>query len=267
LRLHRPPESFDQVVDFDDPLVSLDPLVFALKRLLHTLAGRLASRHLAASCLEIRLVLTSGAEWMRRVRLPEPQTAVEGMLSPLQTLLDSLKPAAPIAALRLDVETTFATAAQREWFGRQLPQPERWAETLAKLDALLGHGRVGIPAPGDSFSPDDFVLHPAAGALPTAPNFTAQPACPVPLHRFRPPHEVAVAHELRNRKPWPLALLTGPHLGEITDRRGPFPISGDWWNPDASWQRLEWDIQLMSHHLLRLVFQTPNRWTLEGIYR
>jgi protein ImuB len=267
LRLHRPPESFGQVMDFDDPLVSLDPLVFALKRLLHTLAGRLASRHLAASCLEIRLVLTSGAEWMRRVRLPEPQTAVEGMLSPLQTLIDSLKPAAPIAALRLDVETTFATAAQREWFGRQLPQPERWAETVAKLDALLGHGRVGIPAPGDSFAPDAFVLHPAARAPSAALNSTAHPACPVPLHRFRPPREVAVAHELRNRKPWPLALLTGPHPGEITDRRGPFPISGDWWNPDASWQRLEWDIQLMSHHLLRLVFQTPNRWTLEGIYR
>jgi oligopeptide/dipeptide ABC transporter ATP-binding protein len=69
--------SLNALVDFDDPLVSLDPLVFALKRLLHTLAGRLASRHLAASCLEIRLVLTSGAEWMRRVRLPAPETRMD----------------------------------------------------------------------------------------------------------------------------------------------------------------------------------------------
>lgn len=261
LRLHRPPESFAQTFDFEDPVVALDPLVFALKRLLHTLAGRLASRHLAASCLDFRLVLESGGGLARRVRLPEPQTAVEGMLAPLQTLLESIQLAAPVASLQLDVETTFATAAQREWFGRHLPQPERWAETLAKLEALLGSGRVGIPVPPESFRPDSFSLHPAAVAAPPT-----RPDCPVPLHRFRPPREIAVAYESRDRQPWPLALLNGPHPGEIIDRRGPFPASGAWWDPADAWQRLEWDIQLASHHLLRLVFQTPDRWQLEGVY-
>ena len=267
LRLHRPPESFVQSFDFEDAVVSLDPLVFALKRLLHTLAGRLAARHLAASCLDFRLILESGGELTRRVRLPEPQTAVEGMLSPLQTLLESLRLDAAVVTLQLDAETTFATAAQREWFGRHLPQPERWAETLAKLEALLGPGRVGIPVPAESFSPDAFTLHPAAGATAALPERAARPDCPVPLHRFRPAREIAVAYESRGRQPWPLALLNGPHPGEIIGRRGPFPASGAWWEPDGAWQRLEWDIQLASRHLLRLVFQTPDRWQLEGIYR
>lgn len=262
LRLHRPPESFAQSFDFDDPVVALDPLVFALKRLLHTLAGRLASRHLAASCLDFRLMLEFGGEMARRVRLPEPQTAVEGMLVPLQTLLESIKLDSAVATLQLDAETTFATAAQREWFGRHLPQPERWAETLAKLEALLGSGRVGIPVPPESFRPDSFTLHPLAVTAPTT-----RPDCPVPLHRFRPPREIAVAYESRDRQPWPLALLNGPHPGEIIDRRGPFPASGTWWDPAGAWQRLEWDIQLASRHLLRLVFQTPDRWQLEGIYQ
>lgn len=262
LRLHRPPESFAQAFDFEDAVVALDPLVFALKRLLHTLAGRLASRHLAASCLNFRLVLESGGELARRVRLPEPQTAVEGMLAPLQTLLESIKLDAAVATLQLDAETTFATAAQREWFGRHLPQPERWAETLAKLEAMLGSGRVGIPVPPESFRPDSFTLHPAA-----VPGMGARPDCSVPLHRFRPPREIAVAYESRDHQPWPLALLNGPHPGEIIDRRGPFPASGNWWDPAGAWQRLEWDIQLASHHLLRLVFQTPDRWQLEGIYQ
>ena len=262
LRLHRPPESFAQAFDFEDAVVALDPLVFALKRLLHTLAGRLASRHLAASCLNFRLVLESGGELARRVRLPEPQTAVEGMLAPLQTLLESIKLDAAVATLQLDAETTFATAAQREWFGRHLPQPERWAETLAKLEAMLGSGRVGIPVPPESFRPDSFTLHPAA-----VPGTGARPDCSVPLHRFRPPREIAVAYESRDHQPWPLALLNGPHPGEIIDRRGPFPASGNWWDPAGAWQRLEWDIQLASHHLLRLVFQTPDRWQLEGIYQ
>lgn len=267
LCLHRPPEAFGQSFDFEDAVISLDPVVFALKRLLHTLAGRLAARHLAASCLDFRLILESGGELARRVRLPEPQTAVEGMLAPLQTLLESARLDAPVATLQLDAETTFATAAQREWFGRHLPQPERWAETLAKLEALLGPGRVGIPMPAASFAPDAFTLHPAAGAAVVTTDSSLRPDCPVPLQRFRPAREIAVAYETRGSQPWPLAVLNGPHAGEITDRRGPFPASGSWWEPGGAWQRLEWDIQLASRHLLRLVFQTPDRWLLEGIYR
>ena len=267
LRLHRPPESLAQSFDFEEPAVSLDPVIFTIRRLLHTLAGRLASRHLAASRLNLQLVLESGAEITRQVRLPEPQTTVDGMLAPLQPFLESLRLDAAVAMLRLDAETSFATAAQRVWFGRQLPQPERWAETLAKLDILLGPGRVGIPASYGSFRPDDFTLLPATENPPTTiENGADRPACPLPLHRFRPPREIAVAYETRSRQPWPLALLNGPHPGEIIDRRGPFPASGNWWDPAEAWQGLEWDVQLASRHLVRLAFKVPDRWQLEGIY-
>ena len=267
LRLHRPPESFSQSYDCDDSITSLDPLVFALKRMLHTLAGRLASRHLAASELQVRLDLESGDALERSVRLPEPQSRVEGMLSPLQMWLEAIRLESPVASMHLDAGTTFAASAQREWFGRQLPQPERFAETLAKLDALLGPGRVGVPAHGQSFDVDSFAMLPVMGAGRTYSVETARVECPVPLHRFRPPRKIAVAHEVRENKPWPLALLNGPHPGEIIDRRGPFPASGDWWRPVESWQRLEWDIQLASRHLLRLVFQAPDEWQLDGIYQ
>jgi protein ImuB len=267
LRLHRPPESLVQKIDFEDPIISLEPLVFTLKRLLHTLSGRLAARHLAAACLDLRLILETGAEVPRRIRLPEPQNTVEGMLAPLQTWLDSLQLDAAITALELDAETTFASASQREWFGRQLPQPERWAETLARLEALLGPGRVGIPVPPASHAPDAFTLRPAAGPPVSIAENPPQPACPLPLHRYRPPREIAVAHESRGGHPLPLALLTGPFPGRIIDARGPYPASGAWWEAAGSWQRLEWDVQVASRQLLRLVFQTPDRWQLEGIYQ
>ncbi|MBK1817361.1 hypothetical protein JIN84_17200 [Luteolibacter yonseiensis] len=267
LRIHRPPESFAQEFDCDDSITSLEPLVFALKRMLHTLAGRLASRHLAASLLRLRLNLETGEALERQVRLPEPQSQVEGMLSPLQMWLESLRLTAPVGSMHLDVEATFGASAQREWFGRQMPQPERFTETLAKLDALLGAGRVGIPDRGKSFAADCFRMLPALDSGRTVSRETTRTECPVPLHRFRPPRKIAVAHEMRDRKPWPLAVLNGPHPGEIIDRRGPFPVSGEWWRPDESWQRLEWDIQLASRHLLRLVFQSPDEWELHGIYR
>ncbi len=267
LRLHRPPESLAQRIELEDAAITLDPVIFALKRLLHALAGRLASRSLAAGLLDLRVVLESGAEVARRVRLPDPQTAVEGMLSPLQTWLESLRLDAPVIALELDAEATFADESQRDWLRRELPHPARWAETLAKLEALLGPGRVGIPVPADSHAPDAFALRPAVVNAPPVPVRTDRPACPVPLQRYRPPYPVAVAHEWIDRKPRPLALLNGPHPGAIIDRRGPFPASGSWWEPSTAWQRLEWDIQTESRHLLRLVFETPDRWQLEGIYR
>lgn len=267
LRLHRPPESLGQRVHFEDALVSLEPLVFTVKRLLHTLTGRLASRHLAACEIELRLHLESGGVVSRGIRLPEPRNTVEGMLAPLQTWLDSLQLDAAITALELDAQTTFATAAQREWFGRQLPQPERWAETLAKLEALLGPGRAGIPVPPVSHKPDAFSLAPAVGGMVDVRKKPDSPACPVPLHRYRPPVEIAVAHEPRGRHPKPLALLTGPHPGRVIDSRGPFPASGSWWEPADAWQRLEWDIRVPGHPPLRLVLLPPDRWQLDGIYR
>lgn len=266
LRLHRPPESFAQSFDCDDSFTSLDQVIFALKRMLYTLAGRLASRHLAASMLDCRLRLESGETLERRIRLPEPQSQVEGMLAPLQMWLESLKLSAPVTTLELDATATFAASAQREWFGRQMPQPERFTETVAKLEALLGSGRVGIPAHGKSFAVDRCEMLPVLSSESRSPADSANVECPVPMHRFRPPRKIAVAHETRDHKPWPLALLNGPHPGEIVDRRGPFSASGDWWHSDSSWQRLEWDIQLASQHLLRLVFQAPDQWQLDGIY-
>jgi protein ImuB len=267
LRLHRPPESLAQRLELEDAVSTLDPVIFSLKRLLHTLAARLASRALAAGVLDLKLVLESGEEISRRVRLPDPQTAVEGMLSPLQTWLDSLRIDAAVVALELNAEATFRGASQRDWLRRELPQPARWAETLAKLEALLGPGRVGIPVPADSHAPDVFTLRPGAGHPGLISSRADRPACPVPLQRYRPARPVAVAHEWTNGRPVPLALLTGPHPGEIIGCRGPFPASGTWWQSSEAWQRLEWDIQIASRHLLRLVFETPDRWQLEGIYR
>lgn len=267
LRLHRPPDSLAQSFDCDDSITSLEPLVFVVKRMLHVLAGRLGSRHLAARSLELQLQMEAGGCIARKITLPEPQSQVEGMLPPLQTFLESLRLDGAVSVLHLDAETTFATSAQREWFGKQLPQPERWAETLAKLEALVGSGKVGIPVPVDSYRADSFLVRPAIGSCSRMPQRQSRVECPVPLQRFRPPKPVSVAYEKREQHVWPLAVLNGPLPGEIKDWRGPFSSSGDWWQAGETWQRLEWDIQLVSLHLLRLTFQLPDQWQLDGVYR
>jgi protein ImuB len=268
LRLHRMPESFAQEMDFEEPLGELDRVVFALKRMLHVLAGRLAARHLAAGFLELRIFMERGGEEMRRLRFSEPQTGVEGMLAPLQTMMDAVKLESPVVRLTLDAETTFATAAQREWFGKNLPQPERWAETVAKLEAMLGRGRVGVPVREDTFRADAFSVKEVGEKVTKEAVFKTtlhEADCALPLRRFRPPHEVAVAHEAGGRFPVPLAILSGMHKGEILRKRGPFLSSGAWWDAAVAWQRLEWDVELRDG-MGRLAFVKPERWLVEGIY-
>ncbi|MCP5547350.1 MAG: DNA polymerase Y family protein [Akkermansiaceae bacterium] len=266
LHLFRPPESFVQDFDFEEFVVSLETIVFVLRRLIHTLSTRLAARHLAARELDLQLRLESGNTLRRSLRLPEPQCSPEAILPPLQTALEALRPDAPITGIRLDARTTFGTAAQREWFGRQLPQPERWTETLAQLDALLGVGQVGIGRLKNSFQSSDFGVLSCSELSEIKPTASFFPENSVPLFRYRPPRIIAVAHELRGKRPWPLAILNGPFAGRILDCRGPFSASGSWWDPELSWQQLEWDIQLENGRLMRLSQHPGDRWQLEGSY-
>lgn len=272
LKLHRPPESFSQQMDFESPMDGTDPLLFLLKRLLHTLAGRLEARHLAACSLHLHLRLESGTEYARKIRLPEPLTDAVAMIRPIQTLVDQLQLEAPVVGLVLDAEATFPGSVQREWFSRQLADPARWADTLARLDGLLGAGRTGIPVPPDSHLQERFTVRPAPGSeaalsTSTLPRLTALPDCPVPLRRFRPPHPIAVAHEMPEpQNPIPLALLSGPYTGPIQDLRGPYRSSSQWWDPEAEWKRAEWDVRLPQQQIVRLVYTPPDQWQLDGIY-
>ncbi len=266
LRLHRPPESLEQTMDFEEPVTATEPLVFAFKRLLHALSARLAARHVAVKTLKIVFHLERGASLFREIRLPEPRVEEGELLRPVQVLLDFLKTGSSVTGLALDVETTLPTAAQRDWFIRQLPQPERWTDTLAQLEALLGTGKVGIPVPPASHRPDDCKLLPAEGNTPF-PQGGFFPANSLPLRRFRPAAPVMVAADADPRQPRPLALLTGPCRGQVMETRGPFRQSGQWWDPEAAWQRIEWDVRLAGDQLLRLAFTPPDRWVIDGLYQ
>ena len=265
LRLHRPPESLEQSMEFEEPVIAAETLVFAFKRLLHALSARLAARHVAARELRILFHLEGGARLLRTIRLPEPRVEESELLRPVQVLLDSLKTGSGITGITLDAEAALPTAAQKDWFIRQMPRPERWTDTLAQLEALLGPGKAGIPSPPANHRPDDFHLRPADGTAPAAQGGTL-PSCPVPLRRFRPPCKVAAAFESGPGLPRPLALLTGPYRGQITDYRGPFKHSGHWWDPQTAWGRLEWDVRLADQRLLRLAFCPPDCWLIDGVY-
>jgi hypothetical protein len=80
------------------------------------------------------------------------------------------------------------------------------------------------------------------------------------LRRYRP---VLTAHvEFRDRRP--VLFRSAIFNGTISDARGPFFSSGDWWD-EKRWAREEWDVQLADGRLCR-IFQSAAGWFVEGVY-
>lgn len=266
LRLHRPPESLLQIMEPDDPIHSSEALLFLFKRMLHVVAARVSARHLAVCKLDIRLILEKGA-LCREIYLPEPSCDPLALLKPIQTYAESLVLPSPVVRLELDATSSDPHSQQHDWMHRRLPNPERWADTLTRLEALVGADHVGIPEHANHHEADGFHLR--------VPKETTQtnkidffPATSVPLRRLRPPVNVTVlfSEETKERFPRPLAILNGPWSGQVLGALGPFLTSGQTWSPDSTWDRVEWDLQIEHAPVIR-VSCLAKVWQLEGIYQ
>jgi protein ImuB len=273
LRLVRAPESFAQTVEFEFGIETLEPLVFSLRRLLETLAARLAAVYRVAGSLTLTLVFSDASTHARLFRVPEPSRDVDLLFRILHTHLDGFTAASPVTVLALDAQPVRAGSSQFHLFESSLRDPNRFAETLARLEALLGSERVGAPEYTPSHRPDpggmrpfltDAAKPPTEETLGTVPLEMLLKLGPA-LRRFRPPVPVRVASD-RNRVP--LALVSGPALGRFRQVLGPCLVSGNWWERGTLWSRREWDVQLEDGALYRLVSQHPGtEWLLDGVYR
>ena len=279
LRLHRPPEKFSLSQDLEYPLEKLEPLLFALHRGLRTLCSRLQSSQRATSSISITLKFDDGDLYVHQLDLPEPTCRSSLLLRLIQTHLGTIHAPAAVTGWSLHLAPASHGEKQRHLFQRALKDPRRFLDTIGRINALLGPGRLGTPFLLDTHRPDSFQMkevlcsdnHAARKGQkerPSPPNCNLiQGGTSLPLSRFRPSLTIHVASDPEGRFPRPLALLNGPHCGPVTTSHGPFPLSGHWWDPKERWQQVEWDIQLASNALLRLAYHPPDIWVLEGIYQ
>jgi len=264
LTLHRPLNHYRVQHNFEPPVENHEPVLFIAKRLLQTLCNRLAHHQRAAAELHLTLAFENGAAHTRNLVLSEPTLTPEILLRALHTHLDRFTAPAPVSEFHLELIPTLPRHAQHQLFQRGLKDPNQFSDTLRKLSAIVGSNRLGIPQTLDSHRPDHFQLHPVTPAFQPHPGPQIPPPTALPLNRQRPPINISVASEKRGRFHHPLALLTGPHQGPVRKARGPFPLSGSWW--DQGWQEAQWDVELENALLLQLAFTPPKNWTLTGIY-
>jgi protein ImuB len=255
------PPTFSATLEFENEIEMLEPLLFVLRRFLDRLTVELrTSSHVAAE-LELTLRLTDETRHGRSFRLPEPTADVEILFRTLHTHLESLHTPATIRGVDLHITPARPLVRQQGLFETGLRDPHGFAETLARVVALVGSDRVGTPFLEDTHRPDAISLRPPAVIVPAPAPPPLHPPLGLTLRRFRPPLRAQL--ELTDGRP--TYLWTDRVAGAIQHVHGPWQSSGDWWQLDRAWQRTEYDVALADGGIYRLL-SIDQAWFIEGEY-
>jgi protein ImuB len=267
LKLIQPPESFEESFEFESEIETAEPLLFILRRFLEQLAVRLSAIYLVARELTLRTSFSNKQSYERRFRIPQPTNDVDLLFRMLQTHLENFRSEHPIVAVALSAQPSKPVREQFGLFETTLRNPHQLSETLARLSALLGTDRVGIPMLEDTHRPDAFRMEPFSWAAVESAVSSAQcshaltPARAIrALRRFRP----AVSASVLVDGDTPAHVRSTEICGKIIEQHGPYLISGNWWD-EKSWVRTEWDLQTENGELLR-AHETDSNWKIDGIY-
>ena len=238
-------ERFESSMDLDWPIGELEPLSFVLTRLLEPLSTRLERRDRGAAVLHILLRLVtrgSGAElYARRLELPSPMRDVRTLRTLALLDLESHPPPAGIDRVSIVIDPTPGRVLQHTLFTRAHPTPEQLSTLLARLAAVMGQDRIGVPATVDTYRPGAFAMTafktdhgPGAGDSGLGAGLRSQPPA-------SSPHSLLMSALRRCRQPVParVAIADGRPIRVTTDRRGfaggavvhcagPWRTSGDW---------------------------------------
>jgi protein ImuB len=288
----RPEDPFVATLTLEWPIEALEPLSFVLTRLLDPLCARLERLASGAATLEIRLRLVTKETYVRTLSLPAPFRDPRVLRTLALLDLESHPPGAGIDAVTITIEPTRSQVVQRSLLARADPLPEQLSILLARVQALMGQGRVGAAALVDTHRPGAFEMRLFTGVIATGARVAVRnpdgaaatspaagstrssldalrPTGPV-LRRFRRPLPAVVRLVLGRpvQIRMPLSERDG---GAITASAGPWRTSGHWWAQEGPsrqkgpWVRDEWDVTLAGGGVYRIYRDHEGeRWFVDG---
>jgi protein ImuB len=267
-RLRRPlslaklEELFEEHHDFEYEVHDRDPLFFLLRRFIGSLAGRVAATGRGVAAVHWLVSFADGTCQGRRLALPEPSLDEEVLFRLASGPIEGLEMKAAVIGLRLRFEPSDPIAMQRPLFGKGLRNRHLHGETLTRMRKIVGPDRIGSPRRIDTHRPGVCERAPLAAELVEADGPSPGPPVTGPTLR-RYPLACRTNVQLRDGKP--LRVESARLTGVVIEAHGPWKSGGDWWHSGQSWERSEWDVDLLNHGLFRLV-ETPGGWSLEGYY-
>ncbi|HTO02469.1 MAG TPA: hypothetical protein VL069_02150 [Opitutus sp.] len=261
LRMITPPQTFTAEMTLEHEIETLEPLLFVLRRFIDRLALELRNAGFVAGEMTLGLMLADDTAHTRGFRLPEPTAQEEILFRVLHTHLESLHTAATVRGVSLECRPVRPLARQQGLFESGLRDPHGFAETLARVETVVGPERVGTPVLEDTHRPDAVQLAAPAVVVPPMAAVEVHPARGLPLRRYREP--LAATVELSGASP--VFVWTPSAQGAVRAVAGPWRGSGDWWDASRLWRREEWDVELEGGGVYRLL-RKPDGWFVEGEY-
>jgi protein ImuB len=261
LRMITPPQTFTAEMTVEYEIETLEPLLFVLRRFIDRLALELRNAGFVAGEMTLGLMLADETAHTRAFRLPEPTAQEEILFRVLHTHLESLHTAATVRGVSLECRPVRPLARQQGLFESALRDPHGFAETLGRVAAVVGPERVGTPVLENTHRPDAVQLTVPAAVIPPMAKASVHPARGLPLRRYREP--VVATVELNG--PSPAFVWTPAMQGGVRALAGPWRGSGEWWEGRRMWRREEWDVELDTGGVYRLL-RKPEGWFVEGEY-
>jgi protein ImuB len=279
LALCEPAAHFEEAMELESAVETLEPLSFLLNRLLDQLCARLEARALAVQELKLRLQLEprvadehtatlqelaaaqdtslfperrNGNLYSCTLRLPVAMRDPKVFLKLLQLDLEAHPPGAPICKLWIAAEPGRPRSAQRGLFLPVTPEAEKLEITLARITGVVGERRAGIARLLGTHRPDAFCMERFALQQELDDEnrgLTVSDTVDVPplaLRIFRPTRQVRV--QLAQGRPSTLAAMTreagrNELQGKVLWAAGPWRSSGDWWTERSTSKSVAEDAQ------------------------
>lgn len=288
--------SLEEVLDLEEPVETLEPLLFLLNTMLEQLILRAQGRALALASVTVELGIEEPADrnlgedlmavepasqkrdlgqpilvnpmHLRTVRPAVPVLDRALLLKMLQLDLEAHPSPGAVIRVRLSAEAGDTSRIQLGLFAPQMPEPTRFEDTHARLVSLVGEGNVGRVKALDTHASEGFVLErfrlpEGACKAPPIRDERARPA--TALRRMRPPVEVRV----RTRGRQIAEFWYEARQYEVLRSYGPWRTSGDWWC-GSIWSADTWDLAAVNEGevLVCLVGHDLRAgvWRMEGVY-
>jgi len=288
-----PARTVDEGMELEWPVVTVEPLLYAVRQALERARDRLAAADLACTLMELELELEPDGRERRGVRLPSPTRDVDALAGLVRLELEARPAKAPVTAFRCVLHPDRPRRGQLTLFGPPELSPDRLAATLGRLAARLGLDNVGSPRTVDGHRPERFASAPFEP--PPPPGSRPEPRRgrgllavrvlrpPVPLEVIaeeaegggdgRYPAagadaEAAVADGgIRRLVSVSSAPGATPRVqGLVRIASGPWELEDGWWS-EAPVARDYWDVELSGGDLYRIYRQRDDgEWFADGLY-
>lgn len=257
------PLHFEESIEIDYGIEAVEPFLFVLRGLLDRLIARLEMRGLVCGDLRLSLRLATRGCDERTIVVAAPSNDHKALLALVRLNLENHPPGAAVDGVRLVAIPERLRPAQLDLFRPSGPSPARLATTLARLTAICGADRVGMPEEARDHRPDGYGVGEFVVREEGPRQGSENPSCgTLALRVFRPPREIEVLCQ-RDR---PHFIRGDGIAARVVHAAGPWRHQGHWWD-ESRYARDYYDTQLGDGGVYRIYMRLDTlRWFLEGSY-